>query len=179
MKSGALSLALAALCALLLSAGAGEGEAQYLRQDSPEGGYSMDLPLDWDVKTGLRGWDCVAFSPEREPGSPYIANISVAAADLKDVKSPAKAAEAFTAALKARSDSFSMLSEGEVSLAGCEGVKIEYLYEAEREKLKGRALFLSKDGSGKLWSLSFSGSLQSFARSKAAFDAAEASFKPR
>jgi len=177
MRLKSLAAAIAAMAFLSQPLRAEDAGPQLLRQESQEGGYSIELPLDWDVKTGLRGLDCAAFSPLRPEGAACLESVSIAVLDAKEAKSPSEAAAAFSAALKARGEGFSLTSEGPVSIGGCEGFRVECLYEVAGAKLKARGVFLRKKGGSKIWSVTFSCSPQEFARDKSLFDAVEASFK--
>lgn len=180
-SSKAKSLALSAALAFALTAAFGSSfaqeEPQFLKHESPEAGYALDLPLDWDIKTSLKDWDCAAFAP-KSPASTngYLESVSVALLDGKELKSPLAAAGAMTAALKARSQDFSLISQQELKVSGCDAARISYSYESGSVKAMASTLFVAKGE--RLWALTFSGEPRRFIAKKALFDKVEASFRP-
>jgi hypothetical protein len=171
-------LLLATALALPFKAAAEEQPAQqFLKYESKEGGYSIDLPLDWDVKANVRDWDCFAFAP-RDSAKPdeFLDCASVALLDGKEGKGASYAADALLAALKAKSPSFSLASRKELDAPGWEKVRLEYSYDSAGVKLRAVTLIAAKGQ--RLWAVSFLAEPRRFIARKALFDKMETSFNP-
>lgn len=147
-------------------------DAQFIKHESREGGYSIDLPLDWDVKTSLKDWDCVAFAPKTtaEAGE-YLDTISISLLNGE----LAATAESLTASLKAKSPAFSLLSSKELKASGSDAIRLEYAYESGAVKIRAVTLLVAEGP--RVWAATFSGTNRSFIARKSLFDKVESSFK--
>ena len=177
-KAGTIPL-LAALALTLAAAASSfaDDEIQFIKHESQEAGYSINLPLDWDLKTNLKDWDCVAFAPKAPmAANDYLENAAVALIDDKDGKGPSPAAGALVASLKAKSPAFSLISQKELKVSGCDALRLEYVYESDSVKVRAVTLFISKGQ--RILAATLSGDPKRFFARKSVFDKIEASFSP-
>ena len=154
-----------------------DSEIQFMKHESKEAGYSIELPLDWDIKTSVRDYDCVAFAPKAPMAQDeFLDNVTISFLEDKDKKGLDSFSEAFVANLKARSPAFSLVSEKKLKVADCEALRLDYSYALGGVQVRSSALFVARDGH--ILVLSFNAEPKRYVAKKQLFDKIEASFRP-
>ena len=150
---------------------------QFMRHDSLDADYSVELPVDWDIKANIKGFDCVAFAPKPTPYvSDYLDSLSISF--YKGGKGLDDFADELASSLKAHSPDFKLLAKGKgLEIQGCKTLRLEYEFSSGRVDVRSSAILISKDG--KVWSLTLNSGKRSFPLRKGIFDRALSSFKPQ
>ncbi len=173
----ALGIGLAPFCVAATLTAASPSEPMMFPMESREASCYLELPLDWETKVAVGDLACVAFAPKTPMAKDdFLDNIALRSVSDKDGKGPKELAAVFVANMKARTEDFALLSEGEAKLSGREAFRVEYSYSLGGRKVLSRVVFLPVGPNMAV--LSFNAEPKRFIAKKSLFDKVEASFRP-